>query len=173
MPLADDKIICMVAATQFDSIKSAVYQTFADNPHVGLAYLFGSRVSGGVSTSSDYDFAMLTDESADYLSLLAEINHELVIALDNENIDLISLNHADIELAYAVISQGRLLFQRDLVTLVEFEARVLGLYGDYLPILRMQQAELLQETDHVTRVQRYREALRRTERTLGEIRAAA
>jgi hypothetical protein len=49
---------------------------------------------------------------------------------------------------------------------------VLSRYGDYLPVLRAQRQSILEEGAHDRRVQRYREALGRTERALGKIRAA-
>lgn len=78
-------------------------------------------------------------------------------------IDLVVMNQAPVELAYAIIAQGECVFQRDLATRVEFEADVLSRYGDYLPVLRAQRAEILRGGEHGHRVQRYREALRRTE----------
>jgi hypothetical protein len=47
----------------------------------------------------------------------------------------------------------------------------MSLYGDYLPILREQRRNILEDTGYDTRIQRYRAALGRTERTLREIRA--
>jgi hypothetical protein len=76
-----------------------------------------------------------------------------------------------VELAYAVIAQGQLLYQRSAAERVEFEAKVLSLYADSLPILRRQREEILKDVGKETRIQRYREALGRTEQTLAEIRA--
>ena len=56
-------------------------------------------------------------------------------------------------------------------TRVEYEAHVLSRYGDYLPVLRAQRDDILQRDKHAHRVQRYRAALGRTERTLGQIAA--
>jgi len=75
-------------------------------------------------------------------------------------------------LAYAVIAQGRLIYQQSVAERVEFEAKVLSLYGDYLPILRRQRQEILEGGRDEAGVRRCREALRRTERTLAAIRAA-
>lgn len=46
--------------------------------------------------------------------------------------------------------------------------QVLGKYGDYLPTLRVFQQQTLHGDAHAKRVQRYREALRRTQRTLDQ-----
>lgn len=142
---------------------------FAEVGDVHLAYLFGSQAEGNVGPFSDYDVAILTDPAVDAPCLQAEVRHRLSQALETERVDVVLLNRAPIELAYAVIARGRLLFERDRATRVEFEADVLSRYGDYLPVLRAQRADILQGGNYVHRVQRYRAALRRTERTLGEI----
>ncbi|MCP4168937.1 MAG: nucleotidyltransferase domain-containing protein [Chloroflexi bacterium] len=148
-----------------------ITQLLNDALCVRLAYLFGSRVTGNVGPDSDYDIAVLLDADVEELAAIAEIAHELALSLATDKIDVIPLNLASIELAYAVIAHGKLLYQRDTATRVEYEAYVMGRYGDYLPILRAQRSELLEETDHATRIQRYRTAFERTERTLGEIAA--
>lgn len=148
---------------------SAVMTCF---PHVLLAYLFGSRVGGPVGPESDYDFAVLIEDEQRFAVLRARLAHALAVALGTERVDVVVLNRAPIELAHAIIMQGRLVYQRDNLTRVEYEARVMGLYGDYLPILRAQRSDIYRGGEHAARVQRYRAALGRTERKIGEIRAA-
>jgi predicted nucleotidyltransferase len=142
---------------------------FQGIPHVCLAYLFGSRASGDIGPLSDYDFGVLLDHGSDIPIYRDELMHILMTHLGTEHVDVVILNEAPIELAYAVIAQGITLYQRDLATRVEYEATVMGLYGDYLPVLRQQRREILQGDDHAKRVQRYREALGRTQRTLSQI----
>ena len=146
-------------------------EKITEMPYVKLAYLFGSRVSGHVGASSDYDVGVLLDSDADALAATTRIAHELALTLHTDHIDVVALNRAPIELAHTVIAQGQLFYQRNNVTRVEYEAQVMSRYGDYLPVLRAQREELLQESDYAPRIQRYRTALRRTERTLGEIAA--
>lgn len=87
---------------------------------------------------SDVDVAVLLDVEAEASVLRASLSHHLASILPNAAVDVVILNQAPIELAYAVISQGLLLYQRTTAHRVEYEARVLGLYGDYLPVLRQQ-----------------------------------
>jgi uncharacterized protein len=81
------------------------------------------------------------------------------------------LNRAPVELRYSVILAGHCLYQVDLATRVEFEAQTLSRYSDYLPVLRNQRKEILQESDYETRIQRYRAALGKTQDVLAQIRA--
>lgn len=141
-------------------------------PEISLVYLFGSRVTGRAGPESDYDLGVLTDRAGDSPSRRAALEHVLAVMLEIEKPDLVWLAAAPVELAFAVISQGRLLFERNIAARVEYEAQIMSRYYDYLPILRAQRAEILAGGKSGVRIQRYREALGRTERTLGEIRAS-
>ncbi len=138
-----------------------------------LVYLFGSRVDGAVADRlgpmSDYDFGLLVDREADGRQVKAEFASAMMAQLETERIDVVLLRSAPVELAYAIIAQGKVLYERDTAARVEYEAYVMGRYGDYLPVLRAQRQEILKGADYGKRVQRYREALGRTRRTLGKI----
>ncbi|MEM2446631.1 MAG: nucleotidyltransferase domain-containing protein [Candidatus Bathyarchaeia archaeon] len=136
-----------------------------------LAYLFDSQATGTAGPQSDYVVALLVHNPS--LDLQACLAHEIGAILGMDQVDVVFLNWVPVELAYAVIAQGRLLYEWSVAERVEFEAKVLGMYADYLPILRRQQEEILKGEGYEAGIQRYREALRQTERTLAEIRAAA
>ena len=138
---------------------------------VCLVYLFGSQIGGNLGPMSDYDLAVLVDRAVDGRAVQTRLAHELARALQTDRVDVVLLNRASIELAYAIIAQGKVLYERDLATRVEYEATVLSRYGDYLPVLRRQRDDIMRGDDHDHRVRRYRAALGRTERTLGEIAA--
>jgi predicted nucleotidyltransferase len=141
-------------------------------PEVVLAYLFGSRVQGGLGPQSDYDIAFAVDRGAFKARLRADLGSALARKLHSEKIDVVLLNEASIDLAFGIISQGELLYEREDCARVDFEARVLNMYFDYLPFLRMARKDILGGNDHAARAQRYREALGRTQRALGQIGAA-
>jgi len=139
--------------------------------NISLAYLFGSQVQGKVGNLSDYDIAVLVDGDVPY-EFKYQLASELRRTLNTERVDLVILNSAPIELAYNVISNGKLLYQRSAYDRVEFEANTLSKYFDYLPVLRKQRAEILREVNYERGIQRHREALRKTERMLAELRAS-
>lgn len=130
-------------------------------PEVLLLYLFGSRADGTAGASSDYDFGVLTGSGRQWDVVRTLVAEALAAECHGASVDLVCLNRAPVELAYAVIASGRLLFERDVAARVEFEAKVMGLYGDYLPVLREQRRDILAGGDHEARVQRYRAALGR------------
>jgi predicted nucleotidyltransferase len=155
-----------------EALKDDLLTILAHFEKVCLVYLFGSQVDGNLGPMSDYDLAALVDRDADERRVQALLAHELACALQTDRVDVVLLNHASIELAYAIIAEGKLLYERDVATRVEYEAKVLGRYGDLLPVLRRQREDILRGEDHDQRVRRYRAALGRTERTLGQIAAA-
>ena len=139
---------------------------------VRMVYLFGSRVENSVGPMSDFDVALLVDRAADGPRLRARLAHELARSLETDRIDVVLLNRAPIELAYAVVADGKVLFEQDVATRVEYEANVLSRYGDLLPMLRRQRRDILQGDDYDRRVRRYRATIGRTERTLGQVESA-
>jgi uncharacterized protein len=143
-----------------------------DFPEIRLVYLFGSRVNGEIGPMSDYDFGIVED-SDDRYSIQVKFQHVMQQRLQPAKVDVVLLLKAPVELAYHVIANGILLFKKDEYTYVEFEARILSLYGDYLPILREYQNEILRGGEYEKRVQRYREALGRTQRTLSKTRSSS
>jgi len=136
---------------------------------ISLVYLFGSRLGENIGPMSDYDLGVLFENPLDTERAMAELSHAAAIIFKTDRIDIVPLNHAPVELAYAVIAQGECIFQKDTATRVEYEAQVLSIYGDYLPVLRAQREDILRGDDYGRRIQRYREALGRTERTLSQI----
>jgi uncharacterized protein len=142
-----------------------------DFPDIVLVYLFGSQAEGITGPASDIDLAILLDQPLDTPAAQARLHHELGLLGLTSKVDVVWLRQAPIELAFAVIQGGILLFDRELASRVEFEAQVMSRYGDYLPVLRAQRADLLRGGNHAARIQWHREAFGRTLRTLGKIRA--
>jgi uncharacterized protein len=136
---------------------------------IQLVYLFGSRVDGEIGPMSDFDFGILLLGGKMDVSLQANLAHEIAMILQTDRVDVVILNRSPIEFQYNIIAKGRRLYERDVETRVEFEANVLSRYFDYLPILRAQRDQILLGDEYDRRVQRYRKAFRRTERTLGKI----
>lgn len=146
---------------------------FSEEAIVRLAYVFGSQVEGKTGPLSDLDVAVLVTESCldDPTACRARLAHEVRKRVDIDEVDLVLLNRAPIELAYHVIADGERVYETDRATRVEYEAYVLERYGDFLPVLRAQREQILSDSDN-DRIQRYRAALRRTERTLAALASA-
>lgn len=157
------------------SIRAHVQRMVLDLQTISLVYLFGSRAEpcAKVGPMSDYDFGVFFEHGTTTAQPAAAFASEMTKALGDPRVDVIVLNNAPIELAFAVISQGCILYERSVATRVDYEAYVMGLYGDYLPVLEAQRRQILEGGDREKRAERYHKALRRTRRTLSTIAAAA
>jgi len=153
-------------------IKEAVHGVIAKHPNIILAYLFGSQVHEYIGPMSDVDIAVLLNNADEKDALQSDLRISIASIVDQDRVDVVFLNRANVELAYAIILDGELIYERDAYTRVEYEAKIMSLYCDYLPVLRAQRGDVLRGGEHETRVQRYREALGRTERTLSASRSA-
>jgi predicted nucleotidyltransferase len=154
-----------------DAICERLRTLFASVETVRVGYLFGSQVDGDTGPLSDVDVGVLLDPSCldDPTACRAGPAHEIGTTLETDAIDLLLLNRAPIELAYRVVVQGTRVYEESRVARVEYEAYVLGRYGDYLPVLRDQRQQIITDAEDDDRIQRYRAALGRTERTLASL----
>lgn len=111
---------------------------FAATPEVKLAYLFGSQATGEAGALSDYDFAVYLDNRhpIETFALRARLQDKLGRALHTEAVDVVVLDQVNSpELKYQVISQGKLLFEREPFRL-EAEPKILNEYFDFRTMLR-------------------------------------
>lgn len=153
-------------------LRKAIVDALAQVPQVILIYLFGSQTEGHVGPLSDYDFGVLADQPESAFYVRSRLAFELGRRLATTKIDIVVLNRAAVDLAFAVISRGIILYQRGDAERIEYEAKVMGLYFDYLPVLRSQRDDILRGGEYEARIHRYREAFGRTARTLVKIRAS-
>lgn len=134
----------------YDTTSKKVNASFLRYEKVVVAYLFGSRARGDFTEGSDMDFAILLSGSFkdpyDFVRLIGELATALKV--EDEKINLVVLNDADLELAYKVISEGSVVFERDVEKRVDFEVRVLKSYMDFKPVLDQMRTSLIREYTH-------------------------
>jgi predicted nucleotidyltransferase len=151
-------------------LRQAIVDNLQHVPQISLIYLFGSQAEGHVGPLSDYDLGVLVDQPESGSYVRSRLAFELGRGITATKIDIVVLNRTSIDLAFAVISRGKLLYQRSDAERIEYEAKVMGLYFDYLPVLRSQRDDILRGGEYEARIHRYREAFGRTARALVEIR---
>ena len=139
------------------------------DPSVELAYLFGSHADCTQGPISDYDIAVLFSNPVPPEKAY-RVAHKLATLLMTERVDFVVLNRVPIELRYAVVATGIVIYEVSPAVRVEFEASTLSCYSDFLPILSRQKKEILEERNNEAGIQRYRTTLRKTQRLLAEIR---
>jgi len=117
--------------------REGLVASFSKYGEVDLAYLFGSRARGDFLEGSDWDFAILLSEDFrdpyDLVRLIGDLAEALNVS--DEKVNLVVLNDASLELSYKVISEGLIIYERDLERRVDFEVRILKLYMDFKPVL--------------------------------------
>jgi len=153
-----------------------IKRIFSNEDEILFAYLFGSQITGKTGPLSDYDFAIFLSRKPSSFQFKYRLKNNLLNILNTNQADLIILNNAPIELKYNIINTGKIIYQKNSIAKVEFEADTLSRYFDYLPVLRAQKTDILKASKfkgekYGVRIQRYRKALRKTEKMLDKIRA--
>lgn len=116
-------------------------------PAVVAGFLSGSVARGGQTPLSDIDVAvwLRPELPPDERS---EIRLELLDALTSElrtdRVDLIVLNDAQPAVRYNLLKDGKRIYCADEALTAELQVRAIKLYFDFLPILKLHQAALVE-----------------------------
>ena len=109
---------------------------------VGILYLFGSQAEGTAGKGSDVDVGIVFTDPAtvrgntlDIYNALYDMLSETLDLSGNKTTDIVFLERAGLELAFDVITHGRILFEVSTDARLEYEDRVASLYRDFYPIL--------------------------------------
>ena len=102
-------------------------------------YLFGSRVHKKYNVNSDYDMAVLLKDSVPkdmYFEKKLDFIDFFTNILKTDQIDLLILNEAPLEIAYRVFAQGCILYENENYRKerVRFQAKTYSMYFDFLPV---------------------------------------
>ncbi|MBN1930202.1 MAG: nucleotidyltransferase domain-containing protein [Desulfobacterales bacterium] len=103
-------------------------------------YLFGSYAKGKEKAHSDMDLAFLFDEKAYKADPFEVTGQAYVTALQigtkfGKETDAVILNSSSIELAYEAVTSRCCIYDADSDSRFEYEARVRGMYYDFMPFL--------------------------------------
>lgn len=115
---------------QFKTLKSA----FRKNG-VAFAYLFGSQATGEATKDSDFDFAVMLSKEIRKnkgfdirLKLISEISR----ILKDDKIEVVVLNDTRSSFfKFVIIKEGKLVFEKDHSSRVDFELKAMNEYYDY------------------------------------------
>ena len=111
-----------------------------DNDVILLVYLFGSALNKKLENASDIDFAFLL-KSKEYRRDPIHTSYpahrfasDIGLKL-NKKTDVTILNSSSLEMAYAIVKNGRCIYECDADTRFEYEAKIRGMYFDFKPFL--------------------------------------
>ena len=124
---------------------------FAQQSDIVVAYLFGSLARGQASHLSDIDIAVLFNSG---LGMEASIERQVQLMVDldqfaDREIQVVVLNRASPFLAYQVLRDGLLLYERSRVERIAFEVRTMKVYFDVQPMLEFHSKSLVKRIREV------------------------
>ena len=104
-------------------------------------YLFGSQATGKQGPLSDVDVAVLLDEKRISPKSFFRFRLDLIVAATGAcrrpDVDVVILNEATPVLKYEVVRNGRVIYERDHASRIEFEAGAVQHYLDLEPFYRV------------------------------------
>jgi len=101
---------------------------------VAVAYLFGSRAEGTARLASDHDIAVLFDGPEPALDATVRLAADLAGVLGTD-VDVVDLDHAELELRGRVAERGRLLHSADEARRVRFEVDARLRWIEFRPVV--------------------------------------
>ncbi|MEO7804758.1 MAG: nucleotidyltransferase domain-containing protein [Actinomycetota bacterium] len=124
------------------AVQDRIRGALEGDPDVLVAYLFGSRTNGTASSLSDFDVAVLIDESCDLHTKHLELIDSIGAIVGSERADVVILNDAPVTLAYKVLKANTLLVSRDEKLRVDHWTKTVSRYLDMAPFRRILEAGL-------------------------------
>lgn len=105
------------------------------NKNIIALYIFGSFGTKSERPDSDIDLAILFKNNPSLFEEL-EIESDISQIFGRDDIDLVNLNKAPIDMCHQVLYTGDLLYCVDEIALADFKERVFNIYGDYGIVLK-------------------------------------
>lgn len=109
---------------------AGLLEYFRGHRDIIAVYLYGSYDTQFQTPLSDVDLGLLTREKTglkEELKLWVEITG----ILEEEDVNIVYLNGADLVMQYKILSTGRLIYCGNRLLLADFREKVCKLYGDF------------------------------------------
>lgn len=122
---------------QIEKLIDYLESTAEEYPIIGIAYLYGSYISGAFHKKSDIDIALVLKNFLEKRQLL-KIEMTLAAKLDKEFkccFDVRSINRAPLRVKGEIITKGKLIYCSDEDFRISFETFIRTRYFDFLPAL--------------------------------------
>jgi predicted nucleotidyltransferase len=121
---------------------------FSGHDDIATVYLFGSYGTELYDPErSDIDLAVICSRD---LTLKEEmlIDAEITLILESDNLDVVNLNKARVDISYLVLSTGKIIYERDKIITADFVEDTLKHYFDHgiaLEIMKADTYEVIKE----------------------------
>lgn len=126
-----------------EEIKGKLAKYFSTRGEIKFAYLFGSQAKNNAGKLSDIDIAVYLDQNLDESRTFKKVRDEYkrfdirlgLIGetgrlLKTDKIDLVILNDIPLSLSYRVVRDGKIIYCKDELKRIRFEARIMSMYFD-------------------------------------------
>ncbi len=114
-----------------------------DLPEIEALYLFGSHAEGIANSLSDVDLGVLLSNqvsSEEYFDIRRRYNIMFADVLKADNVDVVVLNGAPVQLAFQIIAPRAIVFERDPDSRAHFEMGITRKFLDFRPFLETRKA---------------------------------
>ena len=104
---------------------------FNGHDDIATVYLFGSYGTELYDPErSDIDLAIICSRD---LTLKEEmlIDAEMTLILESDNVDVVNLNKARVDISYHVLAMGKIIYERDKIVTADFVENTLKHYFDH------------------------------------------
>jgi uncharacterized protein len=126
---------------------TALKAYFETREDVAFALLYGSHARGRAGPLSDVDVGVYltgAPDGAQCFDVRLRMIVDLMGVLKTDDVDVAILNQTPLALTYRVFRDGVLLSCNDRRAMIEFKARALSEYLDFLPILERHNRAILE-----------------------------
>jgi predicted nucleotidyltransferase len=136
-----------------DQIRTITKEILDYYPEVVAAYLYGSYAAGTMTPLSDVDIALLLNsdsmpQTRKKLDIELTIESELIRKLPGMNIEARIINKSPLLIQGKVITEGILIYHKDIEKVVQFEEKIIIRYLDFkIEYDKMLQVRYNQEID--------------------------
>lgn len=118
-------------------LTEAIKDVLKARKDIAAVYLFGSYGTQYHNKHSDIDLGIVYLPTIKIdLEKELELDVEISLALKTDNVDVVNLNKASIQLRYNAISEGKLIYEADYRATSNFIEETINIYLDYAHHLR-------------------------------------
>jgi predicted nucleotidyltransferase len=127
-----------------DETLNLLHSYFSTRDDVLLVLLFGSFGTGQQHPLSDIDIAVLLKNDIPLMEEL-KMAADLSLLLDRDDVDLVFLRKASVNIAHRALSTGRVIFERDQLLTADFVEATINHYRDFGYRLRQIDADFAEK----------------------------
>lgn len=119
---------------------SPMLDYFASDDTIMTVYLFGSfGTDSYVPSLSDIDLAIIFNKGKSLMEEM-KISADISILLEREDVDVVNLSRARVDLSHEIISTGEIIYEKEKIKTADFVEQTLQQYFDYgIPLKRIRE----------------------------------